>query len=150
MLNRRAKVETGHFCKNHVAVLSCELVVNAYKVSSSQSWLLQHVSYGRMIISARPLGRSRPRFLLPPEGASPWHWIEGEGKPENPIDEPDHIPTEDLERHYLGRSTQVEAGSIETHLSRCLECVDRFEAVKRFMKLARSGAFLLPRVRQDG
>ena len=46
---------------------------------------------------------------------------------------PDHLTTEELEEYALGRVCEPELTRTEEHLSWCLECTDRAEAVERFM-----------------
>jgi hypothetical protein len=51
-----------------------------------------------------------------------------------------HISVDDLERFHLGRVQEPEELSkIEEHLLWCQQCLDRVEAVKRFVDLLRAG-----------
>ena len=49
-----------------------------------------------------------------------------------------HLKTRVLEKYALGRVVEPELTRVEEHLLQCQECIDRAEALKRF--IARMGA----------
>jgi hypothetical protein len=52
----------------------------------------------------------------------------------------DHIPTIDLERQFLGQTTDTAANArINQHLSVCRECADRMLAIDRFIRSVIAG-----------
>ena len=55
----------------------------------------------------------------------------------------EHLTTDEMEEYYLGRIVaESDLARIEEHLLWCHHCLERVEAVERFIDMVRSGAVM--------
>ena len=55
----------------------------------------------------------------------------------------EHLTTDELEAYYLGKVvSEIDLARIEEHLLWCHQCLDRIEAVERFIDMVRAGAVM--------